>query len=107
MVDNRVKRHVLGFGAVLLLAAALPACSSPHGPQAPWIRSSSPDSSTIVYRPAFNFPLPQPRQLYPGGYAGATYGPRGQELSAVTPPPGTVTEGQPSVSISRGTWETD
>jgi hypothetical protein len=107
MVDNRVWRHLLGIAGALLLAAALPACSSPNGPQPPWVRSSSPDSSNIVYRPAFPFPFPQPRALYPGGYAGASYGPRAQQSSVVTPPPGTATEGQPSVSISQGTWETE
>jgi hypothetical protein len=105
MVDSRAGRQWLGFGAAVILSAILPACSSPNGPQLPWLRGPAPDSSNIVYRPAFRFP--EPKTLVAGGYAGASYPPVNPRRRVLSTSPATVTEAQPAVSVSQGTWEPD
>jgi hypothetical protein len=104
MVDIPARRRLLSLGG-LIISALLPACSSPNGPQLPWLRGPAPDSSNIVYRPAFNFP--EPKTLFVGGYAGASYPPLNPARRTLSAPPGAVPEGQPSVSVSQGTWDSE
>jgi hypothetical protein len=101
-VTHAGRRH-LGLGAALVLSAVLPACSSPDGARFPWLRGPAPDGSNIAYRPVYGFPPPKP--LVIGGYAGASYPPLGARRQMSSVPVETVPDGQPSVSVSQGTWE--
>jgi hypothetical protein len=103
MGESRDYRRLLKFGGTFVLLAVLPACSSPNAPQFPWLRRPAPDSSNIAFRPVYGFPPPKP--LVIGGYAGASYPPLGARRQMSSVPAGTVPDGQPSVSVSQGSWE--
>ncbi len=103
MIMSRAAHRRIGYATVVVFSAMLPACSSPGGPQWPWLRGAvpPPDSTNVVYRPTY---LPDTKPLFVGGYAGASYGPLFPRR-ALGPPEAPVVQDQPTVSVSHGSWD--
>ena len=51
MDDRRAKRCPVGALAIGALTLLVPACKSPGGPPAPWVRSPDTDSTNVTMRP--------------------------------------------------------
>ena len=72
MVQTRVELRPVGLLGIIALSLLVPACSSPGGPQYPWLRQSNPDPY-VVQRPIIDFS--RERVFFLSGYAGTDYGP--------------------------------
>jgi hypothetical protein len=105
MVDRRIKRCPVGALAIGALVLSVPACKSPGGPPAPWVRSPDADSTNVTLRPIFD---PERRRtFFISGYAGANYAPELFGRRALVRTPGAPAPGQPIVTVEPGTIEPD
>jgi hypothetical protein len=102
-MDRRAKRCPVGALAIGALTLLVPACKSPGGPPAPWVRSPDTDSTNVTMRPAFEGEGRRP--FYIGGYAGASYAPGIVRRRAFVGTPGSPPPGQPTVTVEQGTLE--
>jgi hypothetical protein len=90
------------FLVIGLLGFSIPACHSPGGH---WGWHEPRDSTNVAYRPAYERPGTRP--FYPGGYAGADYGPsRPRRPRAGDLGPG-LDPNPLGPTINQGTWETE
>lgn len=104
-MDRRAKRRPVGVLAIGALSLLVPACKSPGGPPAPWVRSPDTDSTNVTMRPAFDGE--RRRTFYIGGYAGANYAPELFGRRALVVTPGSPPPVPPTVTIEQGTLEPD
>ena len=105
MVDRRAKWCPVGTVAIVALSVLVPACKSPGGPPAPWVRSPDSDSTNVTMRPAFDGE--RRRTFYISGYAGANYAPELFGRRAIVGAPGSAAPSQPIVTVEPGTLEPD
>jgi hypothetical protein len=104
MIANLGPRRRIAYTLVLICSSVVPACSSPTGPQWPWLRGSTPppDTTNVVMRPSY---LPEAKPLFVGGYAGASYGPLSPRRAVAPADVSVPQQAQPTVSISHGSWD--
>jgi hypothetical protein len=102
MVQTRVELRPVGLLGIIALSVFMPACSSPGGPNYPWLRQSAPDTN-VVQRPILDFS--REKTFYLSGYAGAGYGPEFRARPVWPAPAGIAVPGQPKVTVDQGTWE--
>lgn len=102
MVQTRVELRPVGLLGIIALSLLVPACSSPGGPQYPWLRQSAPDPY-VVQRPIFDFS--REKVFFVSGYAGSDYGSDFRGRPVWPGPAGTRAAAQPQVTVDQGTWE--